>query len=82
MMLTVIWIMSIAIFLLVEGSIMCLWELGLKTYNLEFCNPIWWRKNKGLNNFGSAFIAVLVSITILPYAAYYWFYKLCAVKRR
>lgn len=77
-----VWIFLMGIFLLVDAAIMCLWGLGLNTYGLEFCNPAWWYKNKRTNIFGSAFVASLVSITILPYAICYWIYKLCTVGRR
>ena len=68
--------------LAIDAMILSLWGMCLGTGGLEFCNPFWWYDEKRLSIFSSIFTTILISISVLPYAICYWFYKLCTIKRR
>lgn len=80
----IIWLIFASVFVhailgVIIAGMVC--ESGIDSDGFEFVNPVFLHKRIRVNWFGAVLLAIIFNILVLPYAVFYWIYKLCTVGR-
>ena len=81
-MVTIYEILALDMFLNVMALIVTIGTEAYGGIGFAWLNPIFIYNKTKVNWFGAALLATLGNIVFLPYALFYWLYKLCTVGRR
>lgn len=53
-----------------------------ESYGVSWLNPLVIYKYNRINWFGATLLALIANVVFVPYAAFYWLYKLCTIGRK